>query len=308
MEKRATLLSVGLSVLAMYLVWQYVSGEDERLKKDYQVTLNIVVAKRDILQYETIRPTDVGLLTVPAKFLPPGLISNQEDVYDSVAAIPISKGEFILDNKIISKNVYSGLDSQISRGKRAMAVPVNIKSSVGFQLRPGSRVDLAAVFEYVTNGSTPNTEAKVFLQDLLVLASGRTIQTEAPKGVDQNIIKGLLGDSNPEIPKDQAELRDTLNYAKKDANYTTVTLEVTPDQAQTIAYVMSTYGDTLTLLMRHSDDRTVTSKGVTTLRDIMGPDSYYVKGPKLPNVPRTFPLIKFYDYLEGQSRGVKIEP
>ncbi|NBX77640.1 MAG: hypothetical protein EBQ92_13915 [Proteobacteria bacterium] len=103
MEKRATILSIGLSFLAMYLVWQYISGEDERLKSEYQVTENIVVAKRDILQYETIRPTDITLLTVPAKFLPPGRIGNQEDVYDSVAAIPISKGEFILDNKIISK-------------------------------------------------------------------------------------------------------------------------------------------------------------------------------------------------------------
>lgn len=70
MEKRATILSIGLSFLAMYLVWQYISGEDERLKSEYQVTENIVVAKRDILQYETIRPTDITLLTVPAKFLP----------------------------------------------------------------------------------------------------------------------------------------------------------------------------------------------------------------------------------------------
>lgn len=297
MERRATLLSIGLSALAMYLVWQYISGEDERLRQEYQITKNIVVAKRDILQYETIRPTDVGLLTVPAKFLPPGLIVNQEDVYDAVAAIPISKGEFILDNKIISKNVYSGLDTQITRGKRAMAVPVNVKSSVGFQLRPGNRVDLAAVFEYQV-GTSPISEVKVFLQDLLVLASGRTIQTEAPKGVDQQIIKNLLNEKNPEIPKDQTELRDTLNYAKMDANYTTVTLEVTPDQAQTIAYVMSTFGQTLTLLMRHADDRTINNKGTTTLRDVMGPESFYVKGPKAP-APKSYPRIKFYDFSGG---------
>lgn len=297
MERRATLLSIGLSALAMYLVWQYISGEDERLRQEYQVTKNIVVAKRDILQYETIRPTDVGLLTVPAKFLPPGLIVNQEDVYDAVAAIPISKGEFLLDNKIISKNVYSGLDTQITRGKRAMAVPVNVKSSVGFQLRPGNRVDLAAVFEYQV-GTSPISEVKVFLQDLLVLASGRTIQTEAPKGVDQQIIKNLLNEKNPEITKDPTELRDTLNYAKMDANYTTVTLEVTPDQAQTIAYVMSTFGQTLTLLMRHSDDRAINNKGTTTLRDVMGPESFYVKGPKAPS-PKSYPRIKFYDFSGG---------
>ncbi|NBX93018.1 MAG: Flp pilus assembly protein CpaB [Proteobacteria bacterium] len=300
MEKRATLLSIGLSVLAMYLVWQYISGEDERLKKDYETTLNVVIAKRDILQFETIRPTDITTLSVPAKYLPPGLIVNQEDVYDSVAAIPISKGEYILDNKIISKNVYSGLDTQITRGKRAISVPVNVRSSVGFQLRPGSRVDLAALFEYSVKTKPSVSEVKVFLQDLLVLASGRTIQSEAPKAVDQNIIKGLLSGNNPEIPKDQIELRDTLNYAKTDANYTTVTLEVTPEQAQSITYVMTAYPDSLTLLLRNSEDRTVNQTSTTTLRDVMGPDSWLVKGPKAPT-PKSAPRIRFYDYVGGEQ-------
>lgn len=285
----------------MYLVWQYISGEDARLKAEYQVTENIVVAKRDILQYETIRPTDITLLTVPSKFLPPGRIGNQEDVYDSVAAIPISKGEFILDNKIISKNVYSGLDTQITRGKRGISVPVNIKSSVGYQLRPGNRVDLAAVFEYDIEqyGKIKKVnEVKVFLQDLLVLASGRTIQTEAPRGVDQQIISQLMNDKNPEIPKNKTELRETLNYAKTDANYATVTLEVTPDQAQTIAFVMSTYGGTLTLLMRNADDRTISSKRNQTLEDVMGPDSFFVKGPKPPAAQKA-PSVKFNDFQGG---------
>lgn len=304
MEKRATLLSVGLSALAMYLVWQYISGEDARLKKEYQVTKNIVVATRDILQYETIRPTDVGLLTVPAKFFPPGLIANQEDVYDSVAAIPLSKGEFILDNKIISKNIYSGLDSQITRGKRAMALPVNVKSSVGFQLRPGNRVDLAAVFEYETANNLAVSEVKVFLQDLLVLASGRTIQATAPRGVDQQVVQSLINGNNPEIPKDATEIRDTLNYAKTDANYTTVTLEVTPNQAQAIAYVMSTYAPTLTLLMRNGEDRTISNTATTDLRGVMGPDSFFVKGPKAAP-PKSFPKIKFYDFLGGTQSPVK---
>lgn len=301
MEKRATLLSIGLSVLAMYLVWQYISGEDERLKSDYQVLEKIVVAKRDILQYETIRPTDVTLLTVPAKFLPPGRINNQEDVYDSVAAIPIGKGEFILDNKIISKNVYSGLDSQITRGKRAISVPVNIKSSVGYQLRPGNRVDLAAVFDYDIEQFGKNkrvSEVKVFLQDILVLASGRTIQAEAPRAVDQQIISQLMSDRNPEIPKNKTELRENLNYAKTDANFTTVTLEVTPEQAQTITYVMGTYGPTLTLLLRNSDDRTISSKRNQTLEDVMGPDSFFVRGPKPPALQKS-PSIKFNDFQGG---------
>lgn len=298
-ERRAIILSFCLSLLAMYLVWEYVSNEETRMQSEFGVTMNIVVAKRDILQYETIRPNDVATLTVPAKFLPPGLILNQEDVYDSVAAVPISNGEFILDNKIISKNIYSGLDTQVGRGKRAMSVPVNVRSSVGYMLRPGNRVDLAALFEYKAAGQNVK-EIKVFQQDLLVLASGRTIQSEPPRGVDQNIIKGLLNQTDPAIPKAEKELRETLNYAKTDSNYQTVTLEVTPEQSQIITYVMSTYADSLSLLLRNSDDRALERNGTTTLNDVMGPDSYMVRGEKAPPL-RAAPRAKFFDYQGDQA-------
>ena len=49
----------------MYLVYQYISNEDKKLHEAYGITYNIVIAKRDILQFETIRPTDVELLTIP---------------------------------------------------------------------------------------------------------------------------------------------------------------------------------------------------------------------------------------------------
>ncbi|MFM8270661.1 MAG: hypothetical protein ACKN9V_10780, partial [Pseudomonadota bacterium] len=135
-------------------------------------------------------------------------------------------------------------------------------------------------------------------QDLLVLASGRTIQAEAPKAVDQQIISQLMNDKNPEIPKNKTEIRETLNYAKTDANYATVTLEVTPDQAQTIAFVMSTYGGTLTLLMRNADDRTISSKRNQTLEDVMGPDSFFVRGPKQKEAAPA-PKVKFNDFQGG---------
>lgn len=281
----------------MYLVYQYISNVDKELQENYGKvrSVSVVKAKRDILQYESIKPTDVELEeTVPLVMIPPGRITNLEDVYDSVAAIPINKGEFVLDNKIISKNVYSGLDSQISREKRAMSIPVNVRSSVGFLLRPGNRIDLAAHFEYKAQGGSIS-EVKVFLQDLLVLAAGRTIQAEPPRGVDQGIIRNLLGDDEKKFAKEPKELIDTLNYAKTDSNYQTVTLEVTPQQAQTIAYVMTIFPDSMTCLLRHSDDRALERTGTTNLYQVMGPDSYLVKGNKLPP-PKAFPKVKFFDY------------
>lgn len=295
-EKRAFFISLGISVLAMYLVYQYVSSVDKELFDKYGKGISIVKAKRDILQYETIRPTDVETVKfVPNDLIPPGYIERLEYVYDSVAAIPISKDEYILDNKIISKNVYSGLESQITRDKRAISIPVNVKSSVGFLVRPGNRVDLAGHFEYKA-GNTNISEVKVFLQDLLVLAAGRTIQTDPPKGVDQDIVNRFIASDREK----EKEVRDTLNYAKTESNYQTVTLEVTQTQAQMIAYVTTVFPDSLTCLLRHSDDRALERTGTTNLYQVMGPDSYLVKGNKLPP-PRTVPRLKFYDFQGDQQ-------
>ena len=128
LERRAFTMSIALSVLAMYLVWQYVSSQDAEMEDMYgmQTSRVIIRASRDILQYETIRPTDIETIRVPKAMLPPGYIEDPKDVIDAVAAIPISKDEHILDNKIISKNVYSGLDTQIVQGRRARTNPLKI--------------------------------------------------------------------------------------------------------------------------------------------------------------------------------------
>ena len=299
MEKKATLLSLGLSFLAMYMVYQYVSSKDAEFKKEYETFFKVVTTSRDILQYETIRPTDLEVRRVPNAMLPPGYITDPRDASDAIAAVPLLKGEFVLDNKIISKNVYSGLDTQVAVGRRAMSIPVNIKSAVGHHVRPGNRIDLAAHFEYRSSGANIS-EVKVFLQDILVLATRRTIQASPPAGVDQNLISTVLQNLSFSRAPTTETVRDTINYAKTDPSFTTLTLEVAPQQAQILVFVMTVFPDAITCLLRHSDDRILERRTTTNLFDVMGPDSYYGKGPKAPP-PKAVVLPKFYDVVGGET-------
>jgi pilus assembly protein CpaB len=301
MERRALMMSFGLSMLAMYLVWQYVSNQDAVLEDQFGLATSrtIIVASRDILQFETIRPTDIETVRVPKAMLPPGYIEDPKDVIDAVAAVPITQGEQILDNKIISKNVYSGLDTQLVQGRRAISIPVNIKSSVGYMIKPGNRVDLATYFEYKAERANVN-EVKVFMQDVLILAVGRTIQPKPPKGVDQNIYRQTVREFSSLSPN---EVRETLDFAKEDPMYRTVTLEVTPRQAQILAYVLTVFSDTITLFLRHSDDRTLERKQTTNLYDVMGPDSFLVRGKKAPP-PKAVPKVKHWDLQGDRQIGV----
>ncbi|MBI1859297.1 MAG: Flp pilus assembly protein CpaB [Deltaproteobacteria bacterium] len=301
MERRAILLSTGLALLAVFLVYQYISGEEALLDRNYGLSNSqkMVVAVRDILQFETIRPNDIEVISpVPSSQVPPGIIGDPKDVIDSVAAVPILKGEHILDNKILSKNIYSGLDRQITSGRRAISIPVTLKSSLGYMLRPGNRIDLAAKFEYKSGGTAIN-EVKVFLQDVLVLASGRTIQMNAPKAVDQGVVRNIMQELKKTSPQDRSEIQETLQLAKTDTTYQTVTLEVTPVQAQQIVYVMTAFGE-INVFLRHSDDRSLARTGTTNFNDVMGTDSYYMRGPKIPM--RAIPKPpRFMDTLGGET-------
>lgn len=296
-ERRALMMSITLASLAMYLVYQYVSSEDEKMRDQFGTFFPMVVASRDILQYQTIRPTDIETIRVPKSMVPPGLIEDPKDVIDAVAAVPITRGEQILDNKIISKNVYSGLDTQVSLGRRAISIPVNVKSAMGYNIRPGNRIDLATYFEYKTQ-SGPINEVKVFLQDILVLASGKTIQSAPPHGVDQNIVRAVAKNEDLNV-SDPSEIREMLDHAKVEPTYQTITLEVTPQQAQIMVYVMSVFPDTITVMLRHSDDRVLERRETTNLYDVMGPESLLVRGKKAPP-PRAIPRPKFFD-LQGDQ-------
>lgn len=301
MERRALMISFVVSFVAMFLVYQYIDGKDKELQEQYGVFVPMVVASRDILQFQTIRPSDLETIRVPKALEPRGLILDVKDVIDAVAAVPITKGEHVLDNKIISKNVYSGLDSQVTVGRRAISIPVNVKTSVGHMMRPGSRVDLATYFEYSEGGSKIN-EVKVFMQDVLVLATGRMIQSTSPKAVDQSLVRDVAANF-PQL-KDGSEVREMLNHAKSDTQFGTITLEVTPQQAQVITYVLSVFADNISVMLRHTDDRTLERRSTTKLVDVMGPNSYLARGKKAPP-PRAVPRIRFFDLKGTTQMGVE---
>jgi Flp pilus assembly protein CpaB len=149
--------------------------------------------------------------------------------------------------------------------------------------------------EYRANNINTN-ELKLFLQDMLVLAAGRTIQPEAPLGVDQRIINAIAPDNSPETKK---EMKETLEFAKTDANYETVTIEATPEEAQILIYVMSVYKE-LQVVLRNPDDRKTERRTTTNMRDVMGEDSYYVKHRQLPP-PALVPQPEGYDFVGGRA-------
>lgn len=114
---------------------------------------------------------------------------------------------------------------QIAKDKRAITIPVSQTSSVAHFISPGSRVDVIATmtFDDKTGDGTALEVTKTLLQNIRVIAVGKNISRQ--------------------------------NYLDNQSKgYSTVTLEVTPIQAETLVFAMDKGAGQLTLLLRHPEN------------------------------------------------------
>jgi pilus assembly protein CpaB len=87
--------------------------------------------------------------------------------------LPISKGEFILTNKLAGENAGSGLPSLIPPGMRAVSVRVNDTTSVSGFVQPGTRVDVMLTGN--PQGSSEEQTTTV-LENVAVIATGQRLE------------------------------------------------------------------------------------------------------------------------------------
>jgi pilus assembly protein CpaB len=172
---RSRLLLIGVLALAfglltsvyVYRTLQARSGAN----KDPGV--DVMVAANDLQVGARVEERDLKIIRIPGADLPPGAPRKRSDVIGHGVIIPISKGEFILPNRLAAENAGSGLPSLIPPGMRAVSVRVNEIVSVAGFVTPGTRVDVLLTG---TPGGAGEQQTTTVLQNVAVLASGHTLE------------------------------------------------------------------------------------------------------------------------------------
>jgi pilus assembly protein CpaB len=182
----------------------------------------------------------------------PGHFKRVEDLYNTIAAVPIKKGEQITVPRVTYPGSQSGLSRQISIGKRAMSIQVTEGQAVSRLIKPGDRVDVLALVDYAA-GKKEKLKVKTVLQDVIVLSTGLFITNSVP------II-------NIKDEKDSRQMK-LNNYT----NFNTVTLELTPFEVQKMVFLISA-GNGIYLSLRNNDDKTVERIASTKLYDVLDED------------------------------------
>lgn len=257
MNSRAFTTSLLLAGLAVAMIWSYIESRETELQRDYGNQTPVVIAKEDIKELEIIDDRKVQLVNVPKKFQMPGSFTRVEDLYNTIAAVPIKKGEQITVPRVTYPGAQSGLSRQISIGKRALSVQVTEDKSVSRLLKPGDRVDVLALVDYAA-GKKEKLKVKTVLQDVLVLSTGLYVTNSVP-------LVNVKSDTDTRQMK--------LNSY---TNYNTVTLELSPFEVQKMVFLVSA-GNGIFLSLRNNDDKTVERIQATRLYDVLGEDAAEAK-------------------------------
>lgn len=182
--------------------------------KGAEKTVKVFVAKKDFNQWSPIRNPEEMFAEkeVPFSKAPKNAVSNSESLNKFILLKSIKKGEVLCKDFLLAKE-KSGIDASIPKGKRLISIKTTDASTNGAFVLPGTYVDVVRVVK-----KEDKTKAEYVLRNVPV----RAVQL------------------NNEKPKGNGE--DTS---------TTVTLEVTPEQALKLAEMKN---ETFTLLLRPFGD------------------------------------------------------
>ena len=268
MNSKAMGLSIVMAGIAVFFVVTSVDSIKEESRNRYGKDVTVLVAKEDIKEMETVYEKMMEPKVVPSNFVEPTAIrftaGTTEESADfqneikrlvgNVALVSIKKGEQLTLNKIAEASMRTGLAAQVTRGRRAFSIGIDDSSAVTRLLKPGDRVDVISVIDLgASAGGRDNKVAKIFLQDVVVLAVGRNITNNFARRVDYDPSTG------------RERVRNLTEYD----SYSTITVEVDPLQAQQLAAIVAGSGNRLVLSLRNNDDTDRGTYGSSRAGDVL---------------------------------------
>jgi pilus assembly protein CpaB len=235
--KTWVVLGVALTIggLAALTASSYLSGKVAAIEARAKgATMRVVVAKTDIARGVKLDNQNLAVREVPVEYGHSVAVAPEDfqRIDGQAVAYPAKAGEMILWAMMETQRAPS-FSSRVENGHRAMTVPVDEINSISGMLEPGDTIDLIATIEQ-------NGKRRTFplLQRMRVLATGQR-SVDDPKSGERR-------------------------------SYSTVTLDTTPAQAQTLIVARDT--GKLTALLRNPQDEQPISVAGNHLTALTGQD------------------------------------
>lgn len=225
LSRRILMIALLLSMLAAVLAYWYLSENVPSVPADAGPVQDVVVALQDIPADTRLSREMLAVRKIPQRYAQPAAANSVDEAAGKVTTAALLKDEQVLTSRLAGENApQNRLAYRIPEGHRALTIPVDEITGVGGFLTVGDRVDLL-----ITHGETPVT--KLLVQNVAILAAGDITATQDDG--EQRVVPSL-------------------------------TLSVTPEQAQLITLAGSTANIRLTL-RSPVDEKTVSLPPATKI-------------------------------------------
>ena len=232
-NKKLILLALVLATVTTILVYLYLNQTNKKLQENLDYA-KVFVASGDLANKHIIKGDDIKQVNIARQYVNPDSVLSRENIVGKYVKETILKGEQIMGSRLIDLN-QSSLSYNIPEGKRAVSLKVTEEVQVANLVKPGDCIDIIASFE----------EESKDINGVKIVLSRIT------KTVLQNITVLAIG---------QEMIDKADDSAKKDPNVT-VTLAVTPEEAERVVYV--TNYATIRMALRHvNDTNIITANGI----------------------------------------------
>jgi pilus assembly protein CpaB len=235
MDKRfLTVLGVSLvfALVVSAVFYQMTAHSNTSAAPTQSDEVDVVVAARPLSVGVMLKAPDIKVVKMPTAAMPKGAFSKVEDVLDRPVISNILLDEPLLDGRLAAKGSGLGLAPMVPMGMRAVTVRVNDVASVAGFVLPGMHVDVLVTGTPASGGSSMTNTV---LQNMLVLSAGKELQADA-----------------------RGEAMQTP----------TVTLQATPEEAETLTLANSE--GRIQLVLRNSSDTEVTETSGSFTEELYG--------------------------------------
>ena len=236
--KQKTILaaSIVVGLLAAMLTRSYLATKDRefsRLKSRFTKehgTMEVVCFKKDVPGGTVISSSIIGVLTVPQAGLRGQALSTNDfaEIVGRKITAGHRTGDILFWSDIEGGNpVAGGLAADIRRKMRAISINVSGSAAVSGMVKPNDHVDVIGTFSF----PKPAADGKTVLQELVTCT------------ILQNVLVLATGKDTAKSPAP----------AFGGGSYSTVTLEVTPREAEMLVFAEQIRGR-LVLSLRNRND------------------------------------------------------
>jgi pilus assembly protein CpaB len=235
-QKIIPIVSVLIGVLAFFLTDRFLKGERAALQRardefnQQTRQLEVVVAARDLSVGTPLAQDDIAKTMVPAAKVGRRAVlpSQFPMLLGRKLGFSIAKGDPIQWSDVEGGSTIGGtLSRSVNEGLRAISLSIGGAQGVSGMVAPGDRVDVLGTFSLPSPDNPLEVQAVTLtvLQNVTVLATGQT------------------------LPNDTVENPG----ARRGSGYSTVTVEVSPQEAELLVFAELTRGR-LSLALRNPED------------------------------------------------------